>query len=172
MTFDEIFETLPGNGWLSKPEAALLWRCLKLVGTGNVLEVGCFEGRATCLLAQGVPGIVHVVDPFAGFSTEDPDGARTHEAFLENAGAFSNVRLHKVRIEDWEPRPVDLAYLDGDHTYEGTLAQINKALACAPKTIAVHDVNDGGGGLEVKRACLRALGCWDERVDRLAVWKR
>jgi hypothetical protein len=170
-TFNEIYETLPGTGWLTREEAELLWRYTG-IAQGTILEVGCYHGRSTVLLAShGYE--VYAVDPFSGFSTEDPSGEKTHRAFLENLKErkLRNVTLFAGPIEEWEPMPVALAYLDGDHSYEGTLRQIDKALLCHPKYIAIHDVNDSGGGLEVKRAASRKLGAWKERRGRLAIWK-
>jgi hypothetical protein len=63
-----------------------------------------------------------------------------------------------------------LAYLDGDHTYQGTYNQIKVAQRCLPSIIAIHDVNDNGGGKMIKEAALSLLGPWNERVERLAVW--
>lgn len=76
-----------------------------------------------------------------------------------------------IKIDDWTPRPVGLAYLDGDHTYEGTLRQLAAAKACQAKIIAIHDVNDSGGGQTIRDAALKAIGPWNERVERLAWWE-
>lgn len=202
-TFDEAFASIPGNGWLSREEAELLWRVAQEVPADRaILEVGVFEGRSTCLLAE-TGRTVYCVDPFAGFSTEDPGGTATHKNWLANVtgrgydvsdrtpplshhlpsarsgfifitdmevGGKGLVHLYRQKIEDWSPIPVDLAYLDGDHTYAGTRVQVQKALLCNPKVICAHDVNDSGGGVEVKRACLELLGPWDERAERLAMW--
>lgn len=169
-TFEEVFETIPGKGWLSKQEAECLWRWASKV-QGPILEVGCYNGRSTCLLAAtGRP--VFAVDPFAGFDSADPNGTETQASFLDalKERGIENVRLYRQRVEDWTPRTVGFAYLDGDHTYQGTLSQIRKALICGTSVVAVHDVNDGGGGLEIKRAATEQLGEWTERVERLAVW--
>jgi hypothetical protein len=195
MTFDELYESLPADGWLTRPEAALLWEVAR-TADGPILEVGCYHGRSTCLLAAaGRP--VYTVDPFDGFSTEDVDGTKTFRAFMANlrsrgiepfitggkadpAAAYplgQAVTLFPYKIEDWDPlrltpRPAGLAYLDGDHTYQGTLNQLAAALLVRARVIAAHDVNDTGDGVEVKRALVEALGLWDERAERLAVWRR
>jgi hypothetical protein len=195
VTFDELYDSLPADGWLSRAEAALLWEVAR-TADGPVLEVGCYRGRSTCLLAASGRQ-VFTVDPFNGFSTEDVDGTKAFRAFMANLRARGIqpviaggepllpdgppldqlVILFPHRIEDWDPlllkpRPAGLAYLDGDHTYAGTLAQIKAALEVRAKVIAAHDVNDTGGGAEVKRALVEALGPWDERAERLAVWRR
>ena len=170
-TFEEVYATLPGNGWLSEDEARLLWLCCQKTD-GAILEVGCYQGRSTVLLAS-FGRTVQCVDPFAGFCTEDLDGDKARAAFLANTRQLSNVFIEVCKVEDWgafiSPH-IDLCYLDGDHTYDGTVAQIKKALECKPTVIAVHDVNDTGDGAEVKRAALSMLGPWNLRVGRLAAW--
>lgn len=169
MTFDEAYLTIPGNGWLSREEARLLWDAAAQC-EGSILEVGCYQGRSTCLLARlGRP--VYAVDPFDGFDTAY-SGDELERMVLENllARDLHNVTVYRQRIEDWTWRECGFAYLDGAHTYKGTLAQVDAALACGVKAVAVHDCNDDGGGKEVKRAAVERLGPWDERVERLAVW--
>lgn len=172
-SFDVAYELIPGNGWLYKDEARLLWMASSCV-SGPILEVGSYMGRSTCLLAQtGRP--VFAVDPFDGFHT-DFTGDEIHKAFLDNLSSrnlLHNVTLFRMRIEDVDLRlipSVGLAYLDGDHTYKGTLAQINAARKLEAKVVAVHDVNDDGDGLQIRNACLLELGPWTYKTQRLAVW--
>lgn len=171
--FDDVFQTLPSRGWLTEDEARLLWLSASKV-KGPYLEVGCFHGRSSVLLAQlCFPEKLHCVDPFKGFSTEDPKGNDTRKEFMRNMNErrIHNFILHQMKIEVWAPRHVNFAYLDGDHTAEGTKEQIMKALQCDPSIIAIHDVNDSGDGLAIKETALRILGPWNERVERLAVWE-
>ena len=169
------FPNLPPEGWLSEAEARLLWETAKAT-SGAILEVGCYRGRSTVVLASlGRPVIC--VDSFAGFNDLDPDGSTTEIVFLETLKerGIKNVTLFRSKVEAWDETPhigkIGFAHLDGDHTASGTRAQILKALACKVRAIAVHDVNDDGEGVYVKRACMEVLGQWDERVERLAVWR-
>lgn len=171
-TFDEVYSTLPGNGWLSESEARLLWKCCEC-SDGPILEVGCHKGRSTVLLAS-FGRTVWCVDPFDRFSDSE-SGESIRNEFLHNiVERCISVVLKRMKIEEAasELPMVGLAYLDGDHTYDGTVNQIRAAIGCSANIIAIHDVNDSGGGLEVKRAALDELGAWDERVERLAVWHR
>ncbi len=170
LPFDFIFDHIPGDGWLSRPEAELLWRVASET-TGPILEVGCHRGRSTCLLgALGRP--VYAVDPFDG--TFHGEGANSdYSTLLKNLDSrrLSNVEVFRQKIEDWTPLRAGFCYLDGDHTYQGTVSQIKKALLCDPAVVAMHDVTDGhSAGKEVTRAALRFLGPWDVRVERMAVW--
>ncbi len=170
MTFDEAYERLPGNGWLTRAEAELLWN-VAAATTGPILEVGSYEGRSTVLLAlTGRP--VYAVDSFDDFA-EGRTGEEIYRALMGNLDSrgLGNVTVYRQRIQVWRPQPVGMAYLDGPHDYQGTVDQIKRAWMCGAGVIAIHDVNDAGQGLEVKRAALGFLGPWAERVERLAVWE-
>lgn len=177
-TFEEVYESLPSNGWLLESEARLLWdTALKCEGT--ILEVGCFEGRSTVLLAS-LGRHVNIVDCFDNHHC--PDKLKTITTFRNNmeSRGLTNYTLFPVKVEDWHIRGAGFCYLDGDHSALGTTKQILVATECLSlanqpitqtfQAIAVHDVNDTGGGKEVKMACLTLLGAWSKRVDRLAVW--
>ena len=164
-----VYNQLPSHGWLSLGEATLLYTTAEQT-EGPILEVGAYYGRSTVLLAA-LKRATYVVDPFGDFAKHDLSGDEIEQQFRINTAAYKNVTLFRQRIEDWQPRPCGFAYLDGKHTYEGTLAQIKAALACGIHSIAAHDVNDKGDGLNVKRACLELLGPWIQRTERLAVWQ-
>jgi hypothetical protein len=172
--FEKIFEILP-DGWLTKPEAECLWKWVNQT-TDSILEVGCYLGRSTVLLASTGRRVI-TVDPFYGFLSSDPKGTSIRNSFLQNIQDrnLPNVELFSRRVEEWNPYEetrIKFAYLDGDHTYQGTVNQINKALSCGADIIAIHDVNDSGGGKAVKEAAIEKLGNgWVDRVERLCVWR-
>ncbi len=168
-TFDEVYTLLPGNGWLSEDEARLLWEVANAT-KGDILEVGCHQGRSSVLLAETFRRL-HCVDPFVGFDSDDPSGEKACTAWLTNLASYLHVSLEMNHVENWTPQPMGFCYLDGDHTFDGTVAQITKALACKPHAIGIHDVNDTGGGEAVKRAALAMLGPWTRRSGRLATWE-
>jgi hypothetical protein len=160
MTFEEsmLRLSLPHyvNGWLTDEEARLLWDTAAATD-GPILEVGTYHGRSTILLA-GLGRPIHSVDPFTGFDDTDPTGDKTLAKLRENLAArgIQGVSQYRVRIEEWAPRPCGFAYLDGDHTYQGTLAQIEAARKCGVKTMCLHDYEDNGGGKEIVRAVKQA----------------
>lgn len=181
MTFEEVYKGLP-EGWLSEGEAKLLWDWATSLPAPVILEVGCYKGRSTCLLAQVPRSTVFSVDPFSGFDSDDLSGERTKSIWHSNieSRGFLNVHQYEIPIEKFQegswifygPKRVDFAYLDGDHTAEGTRRQIEAALEFEAKVIAIHDVNDSGEGAAIKEVALRLLGPWNVRVERLAIWDR
>jgi Methyltransferase domain len=170
MTFDELFDSLPSKGWLTKPEAELLYRTAKAT-KGGILEVGSYYGRSACLLAS-LGRSVLCIDPWKDFDSDDKLGVKTLTSFRKVIAerGLVNVAWVRIKVEELTIEPMGFVYLDGDHTYEGTVHQILKAQECQPQAIAIHDVNDDGEGKEIKRAALELLGPWTERVERLAVW--
>ncbi len=160
LDFEKVYETLPADGWLTKGEARLLWVVANLT-RGPILEIGAYKGRSTVLLSHCVAfdkdRVVHTVDPFDGFTT-DHTGDEIYRTLLANLyeRKIMNVQVHRCKIEDWPVLPCGFAYLDGDHTYRGTLNQVSAALACGVRDLCVHDYNDSGGGAEVKQAILHS----------------
>jgi hypothetical protein len=151
----DIFERLP-FGWLDIGGAKLIYETAKLT-TGPILEVGCYFGRSTVLLAH-LGREVYTVDSFVQISDEHPPGEEVEATFRHNIAPYPNVTLFKMPIADWEPRPCGFAYLDGDHSHEGTLEQIDKALACNPDYIALHDMYSPGDRAGVTTACAARFG--------------
>lgn len=52
MTFDEVYRTLPDQGWLTEPEAKLLW------------EIGTYCGRSTIVFPDTCR-YAHLIGPVA-----------------------------------------------------------------------------------------------------------
>lgn len=178
------FNRCTAQGWLTQEEALLLVNYAEKT-EGPMVEVGSYFGRSAMLLAQledteFISGSTHrrllCIDPWDDQFSTDHNGDWIFKAFQENVQRLNklvpiDVVPLRMRIEDWTPdRSYEFVYLDGSHTYLGTRSQIEKALLCTPKIIAIHDVNDSGEGAEVKRASLEMLGPWKERMGRLAVW--
>lgn len=165
ITFNDIFYKLPARGWLDCEEACLLLT-FGVLTTGDILEVGSYCGRSSVLLAS-LGRTLHCVD---NFHDQEP-GEDMAKIFQENTKEYPNVILHKMPIEKWDVRPVGYAFLDGDHTYEGTKRQIWTAIKCGPKYIAMHDVNNEGQGVEVQRAAEGLLGEFIIRAGKMAIYE-
>ena len=163
LKFEDVWPTVPGDGWLAENEGRLLWDSA-LASLGPILEVGCYKGRSTCLLAAlGRP--LYCVDPFSNFDDADMSGLTIYQTFFRNvtdrgftlavtgAGddtpAPPGVTLWRQKIEDWTPRPVGFAYLDGDHSRDGTASQLRAARAAGAPLACVHDYSNSAGGVLV-----------------------
>ncbi len=169
MTFDELFNSIPDDGFLEREEGELLLRAAKST-EGTILEVGCFKGRSTVLLAS-LGRTVITVDPFKNFNTTDMSGVEGEKIFHAELAKrdITNVVLYKMKIEEWNLEPVSFAYLDGDHTYQGTMNQIKVAFEAGAKSVCLHDYDDKLGGLEIKKAVIESELEILERVNEM-VW--
>lgn len=170
--FAKLFDSLPGTGWLTEGEAQFLYSLpISEIEKKDCLEVGCYHGRSSVLLAS-IFRWVHCVDPFFGFDSKDPKGDHAKKKHSQNMTerGLNNYTLYVEPIEEWLPQPVHFAYLDGDHTYDGTVRQIKAAMAARAKVIAIHDVNDKGEGAMVKDAAVKILGRWHSRCERIGLW--
>ena len=102
----------------------------------NILEIGCFEGRATCWFLQNLlpeHGEIVCIDTFmGGLEHEKMDFSGTREAFTNNTNEAKrpsqNVEL--LDCESYvglsnlisEKRKFDLIYVDGSHTASDVLS--------------------------------------------------
>lgn len=132
---------------------------------GAVLEIGSFKGRSTFILASAAKlageDRIFAVDPLVAPSETDPDlgGEASSEAdFLRNldeAGVAGNVEFFKEFSGELAPRwdrPIRLLWIDGDHTYKGTKADLDGFLPSLSDgaIVAMHDVlHEFEGGIRV-----------------------
>ena len=162
----ELYNSLPEGG-LYWSEAKLLWDWASKT-SGKILEVGSAYGKSAVLLgtlAKQQSRNLICVDPWFG-----DHGEKLYRIFLKNIKDLP-ITAERKRIEDWDPQPVGFAYLDGDHSYEGTQAQIRKALACNPSVIAIHDFGEDHEQLIVAVATVILLGRPIARAERMAIYQ-
>ncbi len=132
---------------------------------GAVLEIGSFKGRSTFILASAAKlagdDAVYAVDPLIAPSETDPDlgGEESSEADflrnLERTGVAGNVTFFKEFSGElasrWD-KPIRLLWIDGDHTYKGTKADLDGFLPSLSDgaIVAMHDVlHEFEGGIRV-----------------------
>ena len=163
---ETLAEAERAEGYLSPREMRFL--CL-LGGVptarGEVLEIGSFKGRSTVILARSArlagDARVSAVDPMTAPSITDPDlrgeasSLADFEANLSRAGVREFVDLHQRFSHElataWT-RPLRLLWIDGDHTYEGTKADLDgfKPHLSDGAVVAIHDVlHEFEGGARV-----------------------
>lgn len=142
-----------------------------------IVEIGSWKGRSTTWLAHGARARgarVYAVDPHCG-STEAPE-ARTLEAFLANlerAGLGESVEplvMTSAEAVDAIAAPVELLFVDGDHSVEGARrdAQLWLPRVTVGGTAMFHDVATSGyrGPRRVFQNEICRSGAW-HRVRRV-----
>lgn len=161
-------------GWLSAAEGRELAR---LADGKAVLEIGSYCGRSTICLARDAKS-VNAVDTFRGDGTGQPGVTRAlFEKNIRRAGVEGRVSVHEWRSDEILPLlpPVfDLAFIDGDHSYEAVLGDADMAsrLLRPGGLIVFHDYGRPGSDVGVTRAVDELLASGGEelgRVDSLIV---
>lgn len=146
-TFGGIF----GKGMVA---AELQWLYSRAVEMDNVLEVGSWKGRSTHALLSGCTGPVFAVDHWLGSPTERDTVHKealerdVYQEFLGNVGHFSNLRVIKRDSVDasaaFEDHSLDMVFIDGDHSYDGCLRDIQAWLPKVRKMLCGHDRGQEG----------------------------
>jgi SAM-dependent methyltransferase len=114
-------------GWYEEDELRALWRMCRLsVRADGILEVGCFTGRTSALLAHFVqtlhrPAPLTFVDPFLPQFMPGFDMHAAKREFMRRLNEIGTpYRLVEKRTIDTTPadRPpsIDLLHVDGDHS--------------------------------------------------------
>ena len=134
---------------LTKEEKMMLYK-LALKKTGVFVEIGSYFGASSCFIALAqvnkypVPKL-YCVDTWIndGMSEGERD---TYEMFIENTKGFKNIifplRGKSTFVAKQFQENIDFLFIDGDHSYEGVIADIN---AWFPKLninalVLFHDV--------------------------------
>lgn len=151
------FESRGVRTWSSIEERALLFSLASRSEINTVVEIGSFCGGSAAFLAEAMrlknlPKSVFCVDPFMGAPVWFPRGYMhsTYEEFHENIGALGIAnQIVEMRGESsavasiWPARPIDLLFIDGDHSLLGVISDFEK---WAPKVsrggfILIDDVD-------------------------------
>ena len=105
---------------------------------GLVIEIGCWEGRSTCALANAIhPRVVHAVDTWQGSAGEisyqlaqQRDVYATWQANIAEL-TEGNVIPHRMGWREYVPtitEPVALCFIDAEHTYREVFDNITAIL--------------------------------------------
>lgn len=125
------------DGWLTHDEADLLARLCK----GTWCEIGSWKGRSTLVLAQNYKG--YAIDWFKG--NPETEGADTYKDFLFNTRTVKdNIVVIKQKFETAVSQvpPLQLLFLDAEHSYEATKQafELYEPLVKKGGFIVLHDV--------------------------------
>jgi predicted O-methyltransferase YrrM len=142
------------EGWLSEAQGRALYAAAAAVRhRGSIVEIGSWKGRSTVWLAYGARAAgarVHAVDPHKD-SREDP-GAKTLTEFKANlirAGIDQTVDalvMTSAEAAAVLPGPVELLFVDGDHSFQGARSDANIWLprVITGGVVMFHDVATSG----------------------------
>lgn len=153
-------EPIPGHptpgthiwGWMTPEE--LDWLGAQAASMDSVVEIGSLHGRSAFALLTACPGTVYCIDPW------NDEGDHCYPSFLGNCGHFPNL----VAVRGFSPQAgvdipaVDMVFIDGDHTYDAVIADIEAWLPRTRRLMCGHDYNNTDGFPDVKRAVHDVFG--------------
>ena len=142
-----------GVASLQFDEAALLYHLARDVQQGPVAEIGRFKGGSTFIFATALPEGVELWSyDFHVALRPDMPGERLDEelrAALDRYDLARKVRLLVAdsRTAEPPPEPLELLFVDGDHSYEGAKADLERwgAFVRPGGHLLLHDGVDSGG---------------------------
>ena len=149
-------------GYMSEGSRFRLDRLIVEYEVRSVIEVGTFVGMSACFFAERVDQVV-CVDTFdaVGSATFNPVGvhviADQYRTFLANTVAYPNIRhivLPSLVAAALPGLVADMVYIDADHTYEATVADIVAWRPHARKLMTGDDNGDRRFGVSEAIASL------------------
>jgi precorrin-6B methylase 2 len=115
----------------------------------SIVEIGSWKGRSTYALCSGCRGIVYAIDNFSLHPLQNP-----YKKFLDNMKDFTNLKLLKMDSESASRSPeippkVDMVFVDGDHSYEAVIKDLQVWDSRTEKLICGHDYTERNNGVRV-----------------------
>lgn len=132
--------------WMGKPKRDRLEISFGMCAAkqGAVIEVGCWEGRSTQMIANNFPeSEVICVDHWMGDLTDQTESGKRVAQLAKDRDVFATFKAnmdeltagnYKVARMDWRKfaqtfrSPIRYIFIDGQHTYEEVLDNIAWAL--------------------------------------------
>jgi predicted O-methyltransferase YrrM len=137
-----------GIASLMLDEAAYVYRLVRSLGPATVVEIGRFKGGSTFLLAAALHPEAHLFSYDPHVKTGRADADRPLRDELERYGLADRVSLVVAdsRTAEPPPGPVDLVFVDGDHTYDGVKSDHERwvELVRPGGHLLYHDALDAG----------------------------
>ncbi len=142
-----------GVASLQIDEAALLYRLGSNATTGPLVEIGRFKGGSTFIFASAMRELVELwsYDFHVALRSDMPGEQLDAElrAALERYGLAHKVHMLVADSRTAEPphRPIEVLFIDGDHSYEGAKADFERwgEFVLPGGHLLVHDAVDTGG---------------------------
>lgn len=165
--------------WITEDESALLAAAASGVRSGGlIVEVGSLYGASTAVLAAAQPdALVVAIDPFLWSPLSGV--AASAERLIDNVRAAGCRNVVVIPSDSHEQgrhwcAPIDLLFVDGDHSYEGCRADLANFGPFAA-VVCCHDIgNLHWHGVEraVREFCAAEGFAVAEQADYLAVLRR
>jgi len=161
-------------GYLHPLEARFLfWLAGKVPENGLALEVGSYKGKSSAYLAAGLTSAARLacVDTWRNDAMPYDAPSDVMPEFLHNVGEYRNkIETHQgtsVEIAAGWSRPLDLLFIDGDHSYEGCRTDMQAWLDFVRPGgwIAFHDSSQVG----VERAISERFPA-SQRKSEMKAW--
>ena len=164
-----------GIASLQIDEAALLYSLARNAQSGPFAEIGRFKGGSTFVFASALPEGIELwsYDLHVALSPDLPGALLDAElqAALERYGLAHKVHLLVADSRKVEPPgPLEVLFVDGDHTYEGAKADFDRwgEFVRPGGHLLFHDAVDAGGYGNAYPGIVRLRG----EVEANAAWKR
>jgi len=165
-----------GVASLQFDEAALLFRLARDATSGPFAEIGRFKGGSTIVFATALPDGAELwsYDLHVALRPDMPGEQLDAElsAALERFGLAHKVHLVVADSRTVEPpgEPLELLFVDGDHSYEGAKADFDRwqGFVRPDGHVLFHDAVDTGGYGNVYPGVARLVG----EIERAGGWRR
>jgi predicted O-methyltransferase YrrM len=140
-------------GYLHPLEARFLyWLAGKVPTGGLAVEIGSFKGKSSAFLAAGLAsrGRLACVDTWRNDAMPYDAPSDSLSEFLANTkpyhGSIETHRGTSIHVASSWTRPIDLLFIDGDHSYEGCSTDIKAWLRFVRRGgwVAFHDSSEQG----------------------------
>ena len=183
-SFEEVMEItryISGSTALEDAEAKALYdACLTVPVNGLVVETGCQLGRSSTVIAQVAESIgfnhIHIDPYFEGGSEYLPQWVQTMRGIHQFTLLCMRTGQADWHLERLCRDGIDMAFIDGDHEYQGVMIDLNLVANRIKKggILTAHDYGrDSLPG--VYRAVNEHIGDRWETVGEfgtLGVWRR